>query len=117
MGLRIGHRGAVRGWRWVLLSFAGYQIYYACIHRGAFASETSFSLGLVQAGPIIATVLPLPVVVLDPELSVAAKVAAFAGTGTMARAARWQHLPAVLCVPLKSYTIIPLAQGQRLFTW
>lgn len=31
------------------------------------------------AGPIIATVIPLPIVVLDPELSVAAKIAAFAG--------------------------------------
>ena len=32
-----------------------------------------------QAGPIVATVLPLPIVVLDPDLSVAAKIAAFAG--------------------------------------
>jgi len=38
---------------------------------------------VVQAGPIIATVLPMPVVVLDPDLSVAAKVAAFAGEGPL----------------------------------
>ena len=31
------------------------------------------------AGPIVATVLPLPVVILDPTLSITAKIAAFAG--------------------------------------
>jgi AI-2 transport protein TqsA len=31
------------------------------------------------AGPIIATVIPLPIIVLDPQLSLTAKIAAFVG--------------------------------------
>ena len=31
------------------------------------------------AGPIIATVIPLPMILLDPDLSASAKIAAFAG--------------------------------------
>lgn len=32
-----------------------------------------------QAGPIVATIVPMPLVILDPALSLAAKIAAFAG--------------------------------------
>jgi hypothetical protein len=31
------------------------------------------------AGPIVATVIPMPLVILDPSLTLTAKVAAFAG--------------------------------------